>query len=146
MEEEVKNPEAVLAELRRAQEDLKALRAEVQSLTTERDSLASKVESSKDDVFRARALAAETKLALNAQGIKDTDRLMKYVGTDGIDFDDEGNVTGIDERLKALRADLPELFDVKRRVGGKADIHANDAVEAKQDPLRAAVHAAVNGG
>jgi hypothetical protein len=73
-------------------------------------------------------------VALASTGVKDADRLMKYVGTDGLDFDDKGNLTGLEERLKTLKTDLPELFDVKRRVGGKADIHADTNVEVKKTP------------
>ena len=137
MSEEVKDPEAVLAELRRAQQDLKDLRKENKDLQAA-------VDANDSDKWRTRAISAETKLALQAQGIKDADRLMKYVGTDGLDIDDEGKVTGLDERLKVLKTDLPELFDPKRRVGGKADIHSDDSVEITKDPLREAVHRAVS--
>lgn len=126
VKEEVKNPDAVLAELRRAQEDLKTLRAENKRLT---DAIAA---APNEDEFKKRAIAAETKLALAAQGIKDTDRLMPYIGTDGIDFDEEGNLTGLNERVAQLKIDLPEVFDPKRRVGGKADIFADNATETKK--------------
>jgi len=139
--EEVKNPEAVLAELRRAQEDLKNLRAELQSLTEERDSLKRAVEESP---FKDKAIEAETKLALQDLGLSDGDRLIKYIGKDGIDFDENNNLSGLTERIESLKADLPELFDVKRRVGGKADIFANDTAEVKQDPLRTAVKQALS--
>ena len=109
--EEVKNPEAVLAELRRAQEDLKNLRAEYNKLTQERDDFKKQVE---DDVWKTKALLAETKNALAKQGIKDADRLMPYIGTDGLELSEDGKVNGLDERLKQLRADLPEVFDPKR--------------------------------
>lgn len=141
--EEVKNPEAVLAELRRAQEDLKALRAEHTALGQERDALKKSVE---EDTWRAKALLAEAKNALGAQGIKDADRLMPYVGVDGLDFDDDGKVTGLDERLTQLKKDLPEIFDPKRRAGGKADIFADNSVEQKTDPLRESVRNVLNGG
>ena len=140
--EEVKNPEAVLAELRRAQEDLKNLRAEYNKLTQERDDFKKQVE---DDVWKTKALLAETKNALAKQGIKDADRLMPYIGTDGLELSEDGKVNGLDERLKQLRADLPEVFDPKRRAGGRADIFADSSAEPKQDPLRAAVHNAIHG-
>lgn len=130
--EEIKNPEAVLAELRRAQADLKELRSTLKSLETERDTLKSQVETLSADEMRLRALTAETKLALSAQGIGDVDRLIKYVGTDGLDFGEDGKITGLDERLTSLREDLPEVFDAKRRVGGKADIFADTNVETKK--------------
>ena len=130
MSEEVQNPEAVLAELRRAQADLKELRSSMRTLEEERNALRGQVESLSADEMRVRALAAETKLALQSQGLKDPDRLIKYVGTDGLDCSEDGGLTGLDERLTQLKTDLPELFDTKRRVGGKADIHADGAVSA----------------
>lgn len=141
--EQVQNPEAVLAELRRAQEDLKSLRAEMQSLTEERDSLKTAVDEAGENPFKDKAIEAETKLALQGLGFSDPDRLMRYVGKEGIDFDDKGGLTGLNERIDQLKSDLPELFDPKRRVGGKADIFANDSAEVKQDPFRAAVKQAL---
>lgn len=140
--EAVQDPQAVLAELRRAQEDLKSLRAEMQSVTEERDSLKEAV--GKEDPFKGKAIEAETKLALQGLGFNDPDRLMRYVGKEGIDFDDKGGLTGLNERIEQLKSDLPELFDHKRRVGGKADIFANDSTEVKQDPFRAAVKQALS--
>lgn len=144
MEEEVKNPEAVLAELRRAQEDLKDLRNTIKALEDERESLRGQVQNLNSDEMRARALMAEVKLALQNQGIKDVDRLVPYIGTDGLDFGENGAVVGLDDRLTNLRKDLPEVFDPKVRAGGKADIFANDSVEAKENPLKAAISSALN--
>lgn len=134
--EEVKDPAGLLAAYTKAKEDLVNLRNENKALQKQ-------IEEVNTDEFRARALKAETKLALQAQGIKDVDRLMPYIGTEGLDFDDKGAVTGLDDRLKALQKDLPEIFDPKRRVGGKADIHADSPAEQKRDPLRDAVHSAL---
>lgn len=142
--ETVQNPEAVLAELRRAQEDLKALRAEVRTITEQKEALEKAAEGLKDDTWRLRALEAEAKAALQSQGLKDTDRLMPYVGTEGLDFDENGKLTGLNERIEQLKKDLPEVFDAKRRAGGKADIFGTDPAEAKVDPLRQAVHQALS--
>lgn len=143
-EEKVENPEAVLAELRRVQEDLKAVRAELKDTQTERDGLKEQVKNLNGDEMRNKALTAETKLALQKQGIKDVDRLIKYIGTEGLDFDDKGAVTGLDDRLTTLKKDFPEVFDPKVRAGGRADIFANDHPDVKPDPFRAAVHDALN--
>lgn len=134
---EVKDPQGLLAAYEKAKADLVALRNENKALTEQMATL-------NENEFRARALKAETKLALQAQGIKDVDRLMPYIGTEGLDFDADGKVTGLDDRLTSLRKDLPEVFDPKVRAGGKADIFANDSVEVKQDPFRAAIHNALN--
>lgn len=136
-EVEVRDPAALLAAYEKAKADLVALRNEHKALQEQ-------VANATPDEFRAKALAAETKLALQAQGIKDADRLMPYIGTEGLDFGEDGKVTGLSERMEALRKDLPEVFDPKVRAGGKADIFANDNVEVKKNPLREAVHNAMN--
>ena len=135
--EEVRNPAGLLAAYDKAKEDLVALRSEYKALQDQ-------VANATPDEYRLKALSAETRLALQAQGIKDVDRLMPYIGTDGLDFGEDGKVTGLTERMEALKKDLPEVFDPKVRAGGKADIFAEGAVEAKTDPFRAAIHNALN--
>ena len=134
---EIKDPAGLLAAYTKAKEDLVNLRNENKALQKQ-------LEDVNTDEFRARALKAETKLALQAQGVKDVDRLMPYIGTEGLDFAEDGTVKGLDERLKGLQKDLPEIFDPKRRAGGKADIFADGAPEQKRDPLKEAVHAALS--
>lgn len=141
--EEVKDPEAVLAELRRAQEDLKTLRAKVTAVETERDSLKEQMDSLDPDKWKSNALDAQVRLALLNQGIKDADRLMPYIGTEGLDLDETGKVTGLDERLGNLKKDLPEVFDPKVRAGGKADIFASNPANEKIDPFEAQVKRAL---
>ena len=121
--EEIKDPQGLLKAYNQAKADLVELRSENKRLK-------SQIETNDSDEWKKRAVQAETRLALNAEGIKDVDRLMNYVGTDGIEFDDNGNLTGLSERIETLKTDLPELFDVKRRVGGKADIFANDPAQS----------------
>lgn len=118
--EQVQDPAAVLAELRRAQEDLKALRAENKQLKKA-------TESEDSDVWKSRAVQAEARLALANQGLKDAGRVLKHMDLESVGFDADGNLTGLDESLETFKADFPELFDVKKRVGGKADIFADDA-------------------
>lgn len=137
-ENEVRDPAGLLAAYEKAKEDLVNLR-------NEHKALQDKMETMTEDQFRLKALAAETKLALQSKGLKDTDRLMPYIGTDGLDFDEEGHVTGLDERLEKLKADLPEVFDPKVRAGGRADIFADGAPEQRVDPFRAAIHQAISG-
>ena len=142
MEEEVNDPQAVLAALRAAQ-------AEIKRISTERDELKKSVDSLKEtvesDEWRNRALVAEVKSGLASRGLKDADRLIKVLGTDGIDFDENGKVTGLEERIKEASKDFPELFDPKTRAGGKADAFANQTAQPQVDPIREAVHNAVNG-
>lgn len=134
--EEVKDPQAVLAELRRAQDDLKALRAENKALQAQ-------VEAADEEAvnkWRTRAIKAEAKVNLEGQGIKDADRILKYMDLEGVDFDENEKLTGFDDKLKGIKADFPELFDVKKRAGRNgADIHERQPAETKMTGTEAQV-------
>lgn len=138
--EEVRDAAALLAAYNK-------LKVEIKELATERDGLKSNLDALKEqietDEFRIKALTAEAKLALTEQGIKD-ERALKLVGTEGLDFAEDGSITGLKERVKELSTEWPEIFDAKRRAGGKADIFANDDANIEGNPLRSAVHAALN--
>ena len=108
---EIKDPKAVLEALHRANEDAKKYREE-------RDTYKKRLDNQE---WKKRAISAEVRAHVSGLGIKDADRVVKYIGTDGIDFDDDGELTGISEKIESLKSDLPEVFDAKRRVGGKAD-------------------------
>ena len=142
-ETEVRDPAGLLSAYNNLKEEIKRISAERDSLNKEKEAL---VQAANDDVWRTRALSAEIKSELSNKGLKDADRLIKILGTDGVDFDEEGKVTGLDDRLKAATKDYPELFDPKVRAGGKADAHANTPAESKTDPFRDAVHNAIHGG
>lgn len=137
--EEVKDAQAVLAELRRAQEDLKSLRADMKSLNDAKAELEAQLESLKSDPYKAKALNAEVKVALKEMGIKNPDRFLTYIKTDELDFDEDGKVTGLSEHLESLKKDLPEVFDPKVRAGGRADIYASDVAEQKMSGTEAQV-------
>lgn len=136
-ENEVRDPAALLAAYNKSKEDLLTLREKLKGLEQKQKEL-------NEDTFRLKALAAETKLALHNRGFKDAERLMPYVGTEGLDLAEDGSVAGLDERLAVLKKDLPEVFDPKVRAGGKADIFADSAVDEKRNPLRDAVHKALS--
>lgn len=136
---EIRDPEGLLKAYEQAKADLVSLRTENKELKSQIETATSQ---EVDSEWKTKALLAETKLALNAQGIKDVDRLIKYVGTEGLDFNEEGAVVGLDDRLKTLRTDLPEIFDAKRRVGS-ADIFADNAANVTVDPIREQVRRAL---
>lgn len=140
-ENEVKDPTGLLAAYNNLKEELKKVAGERDAAKSQVETL---TEQAKEDSWRKKALSAETKAALQAAGIKDSDKVLKYVSTEGIDFDDEGNLKGFDEKLKEWKADLPAVFDAKVRAGGKADMFAKDEVEPKTNPLADAVHRAMN--
>jgi hypothetical protein len=123
--EEVKDPAKVLAALRKANADAKKYREERDALKA---SLASGDDAKK---FIARAAKAEAKLKLQEQGIKDTDRLVKYLTLDDVTLGDDDTFEGLDSKIEALKGDFPELFDAKRRVGGSVNAGAGNGQEVK---------------
>lgn len=131
---EIKDPQAVLDALERAKadakkfrEELDAMRSEVTELEKTRDSLTEtlKTYEDSDSKWKARTkdLAIKSHLGTNAE------RLMKFLDTDSITFDDDGQVQGIEEAVSKVKADLPELFDPKKRVGGAADLFDKGTVD-----------------
>jgi hypothetical protein len=95
---------------------------ENEKFRTERDefkSLADNNEANK--ALRDRALKAEAKAKLTEQGVKDVDRFVKRLNFDSVSLDEEGNLSGLDEQIDGFKADFPEVFDAKRRVGGQID-------------------------
>lgn len=143
--EEVHDPEGLLKAYREAVEDLKVGRDRIKALEAERDTFKQQIESFEPDAWKPKAVTAEIKLALERQGIKDVERLMPYIGTDGIELSEDGKLVGLDDRLTSLKKDLPEVFDPKVRAGGKADIFATGPIEPHVNPLKQAVHRALNG-
>lgn len=141
-EEEIKDPQAVLAELRRVQEDIKTLRTEKEALEQERDTLTERVTALESDdsvtKYKQMAIKAEARLALKDQGIKDVDRVLKYATLDEVDLDDEGKLVNFDKAVKSVRDDFPEWFDKKRGVGS-ADIFKDTPPEPKKTGTEAQV-------
>jgi minor structural protein GP20 len=105
--EEIQDPKAVLAALDRAKKDAEKWRKEVDALKS----------TPGEDKFKDRAMKAEIKNTLHDSGVKNVDRILKHMSLDGIDFDDDGNLVGLESKMKELRDDIPELFDVKKRAG-----------------------------
>lgn len=134
-DEEVKDPQALLKSYREAVEDLKALREENKELK----------EAGSDEVinkWKTRAARSEAKLALQGQGIKDSERILKYLSLEGVDFDDDDKVTGLDEKLEEVKKDFPELFDAKKRAGrSSVDIHADNPANTKKSTTEEQVDA-----
>lgn len=127
--DEIKDPEAFLSAYYKAMDDAKETREENKRLRAE-------VEGTSDEEvskWRERALKAEARSNLEGQGIKDAERILKYVNLEGVDFDEEGNLTGFDDKLESIKSDFPELFDTKRRAGrSSADIHESKPVNSEK--------------
>lgn len=113
----IEDPKAVLAALDKAKKEAKQFREE-------RDALQVKVaELESDDTLtkmQQRIVKTEAKSRLIADGVKDPDRILKYLNAEGVKVTDEG-IEGLDDVLTTVRKDFPELFDKKRQVGGGAD-------------------------
>lgn len=82
--------------------------------------------SSEEEVgkWKQRALLAEATHNLEAQGVKDASRIVKRLNLEGVDFDEEGNLSGFDDAVTEFKTDFPELFDPKKRAG-RSSIDAN---------------------
>ena len=79
-----------------------------------------------------RLLKEKTKQTIADLGIKDPERLMKYVNFDGLQFSDDMDILGLTDQIESIKNDLPELFDAKLRVGGQADAAATTVVNTMQ--------------
>lgn len=111
---EIRDPAALL----KAHEELKN---DFKSLKSAHETLQAQIKTQDtDNPWKARAIKAETMVELNKRGIKNTN-IAKYINTDDLDLDEEGNIAGLTERIDAAASEFPEIFDVKRSVGGKVD-------------------------
>lgn len=129
-EVEIKDPKAVLAALERAKNDAKRYREEADGLRQELADMSQKHEALQaslkqyeegESVWQDRAKKA---LVAKAVSGPNAERILKFIDMDSITFDEEGNLAGVDEAVSKVKADLPELFDPKKRVGGAADLFA----------------------
>jgi hypothetical protein len=59
------------------------------------------------------------KAELVAQGLKGSpERLLKLIDYDDIEVSDDGDVSGIEEQVRQLKSEYPDLFQRERKVGG----------------------------
>lgn len=138
--DEIEDAEKFLAAHYKALEDLKALRAEAKAYETELETLREAGSDENLEKWKQRALKQAAKAALEGEGIKNADRVLKYIDLDGVDFDENESLTGLDDKLGEVKGDFPELFDSKRRAGRQSvDIHAKGDAP-KVDPFRDAIH------
>lgn len=120
---EIKDPIAVLAALERAKADAKKFREEKDALVIQLDEF-----TKKSSEINSKLLNEKISKHLSERGIQNADRLLKYINLDEIKMSDDYEIVGLDTQIDDLKEDLPELFDVKVIVGGKADSGTQGAV------------------
>jgi hypothetical protein len=82
--------------------------------------------------FSGKLLREKTKQAVADLGVKDAQRLMKYIDFSKLEFSSDLEVIGLSDQIDNVKNDLPELFDAKLRVGGQADGAATTVVNTIQ--------------
>lgn len=133
---EVKDPHGLLKAYNKLKDDVAELRVENKRLQSVVDETGEEAVNK----WKDRAVKQAARSALEGEGIKDADRILKYITLEGVDFDDNDSITGLDEKLTDVRKDFPELFDKKRRAGSNsADIHQNEAPKRVLTPTEAQV-------
>lgn len=136
----IEDLEAYVAAHEKAKNDLVALRSEKKEL----EALASAGSEEEVTKWKDRAIKSEARLAIEATGVKDADRVLKRMNLSEVDFDDEGNLTGFNESLEEFKTDFPEIFDPKVRTGGKLDANATGVVEPKKSVSEMQAEALLN--
>ena len=123
---DIKDPAAVLAALDRAKKDAKQFREEKEALEVEIEKYRNENAKYSGKLLKEKVMQqlAELKLA-------NTDRLFKYLKLDELSFDEELNIVGLDDQIKGIKEDFPELFDAKLLVAGKADSADSTPVDRK---------------
>jgi hypothetical protein len=125
-----KYEEMTQEDIDRMESALERYKRENEKFRTQRDEYKAAAESNEvNGKLRDRVLQAEAKAKLNSLGIKDADRLAKYIDYSKVTLDEEDNIVGLDDQIEGLKGDFSELFDPKRRVGGMADAGERTPVE-----------------
>ena len=124
VEDNVKDTPEVLLE------KLRAANAEAKQYREAKEALEAKVGEYESDTtlqkYQERIVKTEAKSRLLQSGVKDPDRVLKYLKSEGVKVTDDG-LEGLDDVIKTVQTDFPELFDAKRRVAGAADAGAHEA-------------------
>lgn len=73
-----------------------------------------------EKAWKPRLVKSAARAALAEAGlVGKPDRLLKLIDADAIEFDDEGDVTGLDAQIRDLKKDYPEMF--AKRGSGRID-------------------------
>lgn len=131
----IEDPKAVLSALERAKSDAKKFREEKEILSRE-------IETKEEVIAKYSSTLLKEKVSKKIQenGVKDPERLLKFIDTSLLSFDDNFDLIGFEDQIEKLRNDLPEIFDAKLRVGGQADtaVQATVSTQYSATQLQAA--------
>ena len=121
---EIKDPTAVLAALERAKADAKKFREEKEVLESQITEF-----NKKNDQVSNKLLDEKISKYLKDTGIQNADRLIKYINKSDIQMSEDFELVGLETQIDVLKADLPELFDPKVFLGGRADSGTKDTAD-----------------
>lgn len=124
---DIEDEAAFLKAYEKLKADVVTLRAEIKQVEKEKGELETQIEGLSDESvqkYKEKAIRAEIKAQLVDDGVPNPDGVLKYLDLKDMDFDEDDNLTGLDDKLDTLKTDLPILFDKKARAGkDKVDIH-----------------------
>lgn len=128
----IEDPQALLKAHEKAKADLVALREQLTSLEKRLDEVKAEKEALEESKksFLDATKTTEALKALEAEGLKDPERVLKYMKLDDVKVNDDGTVEGLDAALTTVKEDFKELFDAKKRAG-RVDIAPKNPVEEK---------------
>lgn len=125
--EEIRDPQAVLDALERAKADAKRYREEAESLTQQladqRSEFEAQLKTANDTTLELQSKVKHSMVESAVRNAKGNERVMRFIDLDSINVEDD-NLVGFDAALEKVKADLPELFDDKKRAGS-ADMFAS---------------------
>jgi hypothetical protein len=131
----IQDPKAVLSALERAKVDAKRFREEKEQLELNLNAKDQIISDYSEKLLREKVIQK-----IKNEGIKDADRILKFMDFSKLEFDDNLEIIGFEGQLDQLKDDLPEVFDAKLRVGGQADtaVQATVSTQYSASQLQAA--------
>jgi hypothetical protein len=131
----IEDPKAVLSALERAKGDAKKFREEKEQLEVDLNSKNQIISEYSGKLLREKVMQKISK-----EGIKDPQRVLKFIDLSKLEFDEDFEVIGFEDEFSNVKQDLPELFDPKLRVGGQADsaVQASISTQYSATQLQAA--------
>lgn len=123
--------ERVRKALKKANEEAKRFRLENKQLKSKTEDEQERMirEAREEESGKYKGIIAQLafKNALAEAGlVSGHNRMAKMLDLEDVEIDEEGSVTGLDDQVKALKKDFPELFSKRKVVEGKGDVGNRD--------------------